>query len=1370
MGGSCVVSTVIDRRVEVLDGSADQRASTRRVSDLRPLPFVVLLGEPGIGKSTVLGIEAAHEQVPVLKVREFVTGAHPEPDATLFLDALDEYRTDGQPADKVYNLADAIAEANVLRWRLSCRSEDWRKEADIAPIQRTTAGAAIVVAQILPLDNIEAAAVLATLGEDDPEAFLAKAETLGAGGFVESPLSLKLLHKAVADGGTWPSTRYELFASAIRRLAYERNKEHKWGDRRPLDDIIAAAGRVCLLLLVSGVRAIWRSNDEPPTTSADNRAHLPAHDLQLDRALLNDMLDTALFRGEGEAFEPMHRTVAEYLAGQALARAAVGTAGRAALPLSRAMALITGAGGGPPTELRGLYAWFAAHLAKLGDNTGVMRLIEVDAVTVLTYGDAAVFDTPARRSILTNLTRHDPYFRASEIGVTAVGGLAGEDLTGDFAAILTEPPDRTHRLMTVLEVLTSGPPVTALGPLLRGIALDPARPEWHRWRAADAWLNGVDNPASARRELLSVLAGEPVSIAREALRAHLAAALPTSALSVPEIKSVLADYQRLPEDKTIGRLFGLQRKLESEPRAELFDEPINTWLSDFTKSQNGIEVEQMIDYVLAASIRRTADLTAARLWRWTVNVRDDVWSNLRDESGKALVEWLDRSAGRDVAFFEAILASDDPDTGPSVPGTSYMVAAGRRPSPAIIRRVLSRATESSAKAAAKRLLEIAVAMAHHPETDTECYWETYDRVASQPGCKRLLKLLTIVPIKPWRREQHKRAEMRKRKETRQRADNIKVLAPVLAEIRVGSRPGPLDWAARLYFGRAGRKCDQPTGIERIAYFTDKDTTDAILAGWEYVATKDLVGVDATLLGRAEAESRRYYVEWPAVAGLDRLFEEGRPPDQSATPIAVAIAVLKSAWIIEDNKRRSRLERWAVERLNFKPAAGAAQLLEFWDAALDAGATQLNSIWRLSEDDVCTGAIEKAIDALLDTHRSMPPDALRSALHVAAKCLDSRRLLAIAEASLADTAVAGAQQRIWSFVAFALDPIGHGDRFLKEHSGAAVGLFSEDLTEALIDAFGGIDGGSRPYREAMIVRLLGPVSSPDFELWNVGDLPATRRSDTVRHAINWLAGQTDRDAGVALASLVDDPALIAWQPSLRHAQAQQTRLRRDRAFKHPAPTTVRAAMAGGPPVNASDVRAVVMEELGRLRAELRTSDSTPWKRYWNVDSTGKVTTPLVENECRDHLLERLRDRLQRYQIVAAIPEARRGERTRADMLILTGAGRNLPVEAKRHYHAEIWQAASSQLQGYAAEEGADGFGIYLVFWFGNDVEPTPARPDGTDGPMSAVDLEAMLASDLPLDLRARTDVIVFDVSNSQAPATAKPRKKRTAKAKASVPTA
>jgi hypothetical protein len=88
-----------------------------------------------------------------------------------------------------------------------------------------------------------------------------------------------------------------------------------------------------LVLLASGARAIWHSNAEPPAPEAD---YFTAHDLRLHHGLVQDMLDTPLFRGEGEAFEPMHRTIAEFLAGKALANAVMGTGGRSSLPSSRA--------------------------------------------------------------------------------------------------------------------------------------------------------------------------------------------------------------------------------------------------------------------------------------------------------------------------------------------------------------------------------------------------------------------------------------------------------------------------------------------------------------------------------------------------------------------------------------------------------------------------------------------------------------------------------------------------------------------------------------------------------------------------------------------------------------------------------------------------------------------------------------------------------------------------------------------------------------------------------------------------------------------------------------------------------------------------
>jgi hypothetical protein len=1333
----------IDRRIKIIDGEKNDYAR-ERVSDLRDLPFVVLLGEPGIGKSTVLKSEAAKENAPVSTVRELMTGSAAAPGATLYLDALDEYRTDGGAEDKVHTLAHAIIRLDAPRWRLTCRSEDWRKAADLAPMSKASAGNRIVVAQLLPLDHEEAERILSALGEPEPAQFLKSAEAFGATGFIETPLGLKLLQRAVAGGGAWPETRFQLFAAATRNLAFERSAVRNVTPRRSIDQILAAASETFLVLLVSGARAIWRSNNEP-SPADDDRAYVTSDDLSIDRDLLDDMLDTPLFRGEGEAFEPMHRTVAEFLAGRALAVAVRGSHSRAALSIDRTLALISGSDRAPPTELRGLFAWFAAHLAMDGNTTTALRLITDDAVTILSYGDAAVFETSARRALLTNLGRHDPYFRASEIGVTAVGGLAGEDLAEDFETILIDQIDATHRLHTVFEALTIGRPVVSLRPILRSVILDATRAEWQRTRAIGAYLNGEADPFRSRRELFDALAEESPSAAREAVRAALAASFALGALTLADVRSIIVDYRGCQSDNMMGRLYSLRRRLESEPMPELFDDPIASWLP---QSNNGgrdhrIEIGQLLEHALTAAIHKTPDLSASSLWRWVTNVRRDAFSSLKHAAAAALADWLNKGPEREIALFKEFLDQDDMADGPWLVSNKYIATTHRQPSDSILSYLLAEAACATDPSQQERLLAIAVEIAIGSK-NPEFYWATYDQIVLY-GSEALFQRLTVSVVEQWRREDAERRAEADEEDEQQRIADVETLAPLLPDMRCGLYVHNLGLAAHLYFEGGGLP-----DVRRVIDRSDIETTNAMIAGWEYVAAHGLGEVDAAQLGLAEVESRGYHVEAAAIAGVDQIFEAGRAAELAETPIEVAIAVLKSSWMVNDEARRKRLEIWAVRRLNSDPMAGAAQLVDYWSASIEAGASNLPSVWQLQAEHLPGTALGIALSAVLASRPNMAPSTLRSAIRAFTKVVDKSRLADLARAGLGNTAVEGGARAVWALVAFVLDP-GANAELAHEYIAQ---MFLDDTNSELVGALCQMADVDRLPTRAMTIRTLGPHAVPRDEWSRNGRVTEQRRqSEAIRVAIDALA--TDSHAGETLEQLANEPGLVAWHPSLRHALSQLNKLRRDQDFRHPKASAVRAALDCGPPVNASDLKAVVVAELHQLRSELRTSDTTPWKRYWSPG----ICKPLVENECRDHLLDRLRDRLAKYQIAGALPEARRGEETRADMLMLSGAGRNLPVEAKRHFHPDIWIAPATQLQGYTAAPGADGLGVYLVFWFGNDAAPTPARPDGKAGPTSGAELEAMLIEDLSPDLKGRTEIVVFDVSNPSASGLKRPRQKR-----------
>ena len=171
------------------------------------------------------------------------------------------------------------------------------------------------------------------------------------------------------------------------------------GDRSPAErrSNHRSASRLCFYALASGAKAVWRSNAPPPYSGGANE-FLTTNALNLEPALADATLDTALFRGEGHIFEAFHRTVAEFLAARFLARIVTGAgsirrshcgAQSRSLP-----ALIEGT-----KRTSWIICLVRSPSSRQGDAQGALRLIDRDAATVLAYGDAAAFDTSDEKQL-----------------------------------------------------------------------------------------------------------------------------------------------------------------------------------------------------------------------------------------------------------------------------------------------------------------------------------------------------------------------------------------------------------------------------------------------------------------------------------------------------------------------------------------------------------------------------------------------------------------------------------------------------------------------------------------------------------------------------------------------------------------------------------------------------------------------------------------------------------------------------------------------------------------------------------------------------------------------------------------------------------
>ncbi len=129
----------LDRRVDI-DAHLGSERERLQVSELAGRGCcVVLLAEPGMGKSTVLKQLAIAAGTDSIEVRTFLNEGGGLTAATtsapLFLDGFDEYRIDGSAADKVDRLATRLGQQAPVSWWLACRSEDWT-ERDLKALQR----------------------------------------------------------------------------------------------------------------------------------------------------------------------------------------------------------------------------------------------------------------------------------------------------------------------------------------------------------------------------------------------------------------------------------------------------------------------------------------------------------------------------------------------------------------------------------------------------------------------------------------------------------------------------------------------------------------------------------------------------------------------------------------------------------------------------------------------------------------------------------------------------------------------------------------------------------------------------------------------------------------------------------------------------------------------------------------------------------------------------------------------------------------------------------------------------------------------------------------------------------------------------------
>ena len=302
----------------------------RAFADFGHYPYLVLLGDPGAGKTHLFREAAAAEGGRLIKARDFLNiPAEHLHDEALFIDGLDEKRAGRGDQNTIDDLVSKLFELNPARARISCRAADWLGESDEAALRPFfERSGELPVLLLTNLSDDEQVSVLEGqhIERDRATAFLTEAQERGLGDFLNNPQNLIMLWRAVQTG-SWPSTRKQLFELATGLMLEESGREQARSatGQFSVAELRPAAGAICAARLISDVAAIGLSNQESTPEIAGYRSMNLFEPECVIAALGRRVFEAAT---QPETVDYAHRTTAEYLAASFLSE---GGAGRIAV-------------------------------------------------------------------------------------------------------------------------------------------------------------------------------------------------------------------------------------------------------------------------------------------------------------------------------------------------------------------------------------------------------------------------------------------------------------------------------------------------------------------------------------------------------------------------------------------------------------------------------------------------------------------------------------------------------------------------------------------------------------------------------------------------------------------------------------------------------------------------------------------------------------------------------------------------------------------------------------------------------------------------------------------------------------------------------
>ena len=1368
------------------------------LADYRAAHAYVLLGEGGSGKTTAFCSEADGAEHLYVTARRFIRPNSLEcRGRTLFIDGLDEQRARGgdpcEPLDKVLG---RIEQLGKPRLRLSCRDESWLGGGDLRELSSVTNGEEVHLLRLDPLSRDGAREILVSVGIGRPNDFLWNASERGLDAFLRNPLLLKVLAKTVRPGSVasepWPDTQLATFERACRILAHESNQEHRNArDGPPFsgEKLVITAGRLCAIALLSD-KVGWSRR------GLGDDDHPPLSDAGTPQEVLKFALDTKLFTGSAETGRsPRHRRIAEFMAAKYLDKRI-----RAGLPATRVLALMAGGDGMVAPDLHGVSAWLATM-----NREARAPLIDMDPVGVAFGGDAGRLGCQEVERLLAGLESQLGYRWIAPSWASLDSLLAGP--AKDILWARLRDSDRSQGRQQLVGLLLRGltplagsdsgwghslraSAAEARDPLLAVVRDDTWRPSI-RYSALRALIHVLRDEPYGPRVLLRLLRelsdGRVRGDDRDELRGELLAYLYPGHIGPEEIWGYMPS-STVPRGKGASFWTGDLVENSSPEQVRVLLETLMVRAEEllFALAQHDLEVLPF--RVLGRALDLLGEeADVAQLYAWCEMVEADreriglvpahcqhlLLRSRHAKEQKRIYEWLGQHRDIQLALLlEGLERNASAPENRSLHLSVGMKFLGDSAPPGFRRWCLHRAVE---------MVET------RPRASTELRWwatmqyEPWDQPLSDDEVAATIR--SSPQLRSWNdgrlAERAREADEMARRQgsppystlREQRDRYVASVCEQLVTLEAGEGPPEmLHELARVYVnGLEAGGPEQARADLDLRLGSDRHLKDAVVRGFRRLVDRTDLPTMEDILQLHERRMMSWYA-LPFLAGLaederdrgdafERLDEAG---------IRRALAFYLLSWLPTTRHRipgiLSHAEdcrpRWYRDALQSRPEAVADVMVAVHRNRVRAKQLPDQHLYDMAAKDEYARLAPLAVPRMFTPFPSRCAGeeqlaALRQVLLAAIRYMPVRELAEVVSRRLARSGMDVAQRAYWLAAGGFVAPDEWLPRLIEFLS-----VKEETRVHHVVDF---LVPDTQPlanqdWATAHLAGLVRAVGAKLHSPWD--DLPDStdhfmggddfatgiKAESLVNRWVKTMVHRVDDETTVALADLADDPALAKWRGRLQRARDEQAEGRRAATRKAPTLGEVRKALEGGPPGSAADMAALVAERLHQLAKRIRDGSTDDWMQYWHTDpedQTGRrVIKPKLENPCRRVLVSALQPPLEPHDVVVSQDE-QVAEEKRPDV-VAHHHPHAVPIEIKRSGSDELWTAADAQLRTrYCRDPRSDGYGIYLVLWFGPDHVKKP--PPRGRRPEARRELRDRLVEELAPQHRPKIRVIVIDAS-------------------------